>query len=264
MNQNTTTAPVIPAAVQPPNIYASLDDTQKPTTLLLKGDSGTGKTHKAAQFPRPVFFNFDNNLSGLRKLPDDIRKGVRIVDPRRDAKGAVKGIEVWANFVKQLEQVGADNSVGTIVIDSLTTMAEALMDKVLKSDDPGKSVEIQQWGEFGRYLKWLGETLLCAGDLDKHVVILAHEQVMVEKITGRVRYFLSIGGQTKSNFDLYFTDCWRSYTKPAKTGGGVEYWIRTLATEYHTAKAALNVPPDFQWDTEKDNIMRQLATGLAK
>lgn len=245
-------------------MYEKLDETAKPVTLLLKGDSGTGKTWKAAQFPRPVFFNFDNNLSGLRKLPADIRGTVRVVDPRRNDQGPVKAIDVWGNFVKQLEQVGADNTVGTVVIDSLTTMAECLMDKVIKSEDPGKSVEIQQWGEFGRYLKWLGETLLCANDLDKHVVILAHEQVMVEKITGRVRYLLSIGGQTKSNFDLYFTDCWRSYTKPAKTGGGVEYWIRTLATDYHTAKASLTVPPDFQWDTGKDDIMKQLGEGLKK
>jgi len=243
--------------------YVNLDDTPKPVTLLLKGDSGTGKTYKAAQFPRPVLFSFDNNLSGLRKLPDDIRKGVRIIDPRRDDKGTVKAIDVWGNFVKQLEHVGADESVGTIIIDSLTTMAEALMDKVLKSEDPSKSVEIQQWGEFGRYLKWLGETLLCANDLDKHVVILAHETILQEKLTGRVRYLLAIGGQTKSNFDLYFTDCWRTYTKPAKAGGGVEYWIRNLATEYHTAKCSLNLPPDFQWDAEKESIMTQLNKGLS-
>lgn len=243
-------------------MYTSLDETSKPVTLLLKGDSGSGKTFKAAQFPRPVFFNFDNNLSGLRKLPDDIRKGVRIVNPRADDKGAVKALDVWANFVKQLEEVGKDASVGTIVIDSLTTMAEALMDKVLKSGDPSKAVEIQNWGEFARFMKWLGEELLCATDLDKHVVFLAHESVMVEKLTGKVKYLLSIGGQTKSNFDLYFTDVWRSYTKPAKSGGGVEYWIRTLPTEYHTAKSSLTLPPDFQWDTEKENILKQLAAGL--
>jgi len=243
--------------------YQTLDQTSKPVTLLLKGDSGTGKTYKAALFPRPVFFNFDNNLSGLRKLPEDVRKGVRIVNPRANDKGTVKPDDVWGNFVKQLEAVGQDASVGTIVIDSLTTMAESLMDKVLKTGDPSKAVEIQNWGEFARYLKWLGETLLCATDLDKHVVILAHEQVFTEKLTGKVKYFLSIGGQTKSNFDLYFTDCWRAYTKPAKDGG-LEYWIRSLATEYHTAKTSLVLPPDFKWDEQKDSILKQLDAGLAK
>lgn len=242
-------------------MYTTLDETAKPVTLLLKGDSGSGKTFKACQFPRPVLFNFDNNLSGLRKLPDDVRKGVRIVNPRADEKGAVKPDMVWANFVKQLETVGQDASVGTIIIDSLTTMAESLMDKVLKTGDPSKVVEIQNWGEFSRFMKWLGEELLCATDLDKHVVFLAHESLMTEKLTGKVRYNLSIGGQTKSNFDLYFTDVWRSYTKN-KSDGTVEYWIRTLPTDYHTAKSSLALPPDFKWDGEKDNIMRQLAAGL--
>jgi hypothetical protein len=242
--------------------YATIDETPKPVTLLLKGDSGTGKTFKAAQFPRPVIWNFDNNLSGLRKLPEEVRKGVRVLDPRRNAKGEqVKDIEVWKNFTEQLEEVGQDPSVGTMVIDSLTTMAEILMDKILKTDDPGKAVEIQNWGEFARYMKWLGEHLLCANDLDKHVVFLAHESILQEKLTGKIKYQLAVGGQSKSNFDLYFTDVWRSYTKPAKDGG-VEYWIRTLPTDYHTAKSSLALPPDFKWDEQKDSIMKQLTAGL--
>lgn len=257
-----------PQTTQPakPHLYASIDETRTPVTLLLKGDSGAGKTYKAAQFPRPVIWNFDNNLSGLRKLPPEIKSGIRIVDPRKNKKGEqVKDIEVWKNFTEQLEEVGADDSVGTMVIDSLTTMAEILMDKIIKSDDPGRAIEIQHWGEFSRYMKWLGEHLLCANDLDKHVVFLAHEQVVQEKIgqvLGKVKYLLSVGGQTKSNFDLYFTDVWRAYTKPA-ANNTVDYWIRSLPTDYHTAKASLQVPADFKWDTEKANIMAQLNAGLA-
>jgi len=247
-------------------MYDAIDTLAKPVTLLLKGDSGTGKTYKAAQFPRPAVFNFDNNLSGLRKLPDDVRKHVKIVDPRKSKAGTqLKDVDIWKNFIEQLEYVGQDQDVGTMIIDSMTTMAEVLMDKILKTDDPSRAVEIQQWGEFQRYMKWLGEHLLCANDLDKHVIFLAHESIMVEKVTGKVRYLLAIGGQTKSNFDLYFTDVWRSYTKPSKDNKvGVEYWIRTLATDYHTAKSSLVLPPDFQWDTERVSIMGQLAAGLRK
>lgn len=244
--------------------YQTLDETSKPVTLLLKGDSGAGKTWKAAQFPRPVIWNWDNNLSGLRKLPDEIRKNVRIMDPRKDANGKqVKDVDVWANFVKQLEVVGADPTVGTMVQDSLTTMAEALMDKILKTEDPGKAVEIQNWGEFSRYMKWLGEHLLCANDLDKHVVFLAHETILQEKLTGKIRYLLAVGGSTKSNFDLYFSDVWRAYTKN-KPDGTVEHWIRSLPTEYHTAKSSLVLPPDFKWDDQKDSILKQLDAGLPK
>lgn len=244
--------------------YAALDDVAKPTTLLLKGDSGAGKTWKAAQFPRPVFFNFDNNLSGLRKLPPELRRVIKIMDPRMKNGKAVKPIEVWQNFVDQLELVGVDKEVGTIVIDSLTTMAEVLMDKVLKSADPATRVEIQHWGDVWRFFKWLGESLLCATDLDKHVVWIAHEQIKeyidAKGVTIRPpKYFLALGGKAKSDLDLFFTDVWRAYTKKQTTAPyGVDYWIRSLPDEYHTAKSALQVPPDFLWDSQLSSILKQL------
>lgn len=249
-------------------MYSTLDETPKPVTLLLKGDSGSGKTWKAAQFPRPVFFNFDNNLSGLRKLPAELRSSVRIIDPRRNDSGPVKEVDVWGNFVKQLEIVGSDKDVGTIVIDSLTTMAEVLMDKVLKSGAPETRVEIQHWGDSWRFFKWLGENMLCATDLDKHVIWIAHEQIKEfidpKGVTIRPpKYFLSLGGKAKSDLDLFFTDVWRAYTKTSgQAPYGVDYWIRSLPTDYHTAKTSLIVPPDFLWDKEKESIMKQLEAGL--
>lgn len=240
----------------------SLDDTLKPVTILMKGDSGAGKTFKAAQFPRPTIFSFDNNLSGLRKLDPAIRAQVRVEDPRSitDEKGVKKqvpGIEVWPNFVKKLSKVVEDPAVGTVVIDSLTTMAECLMDKILGTDDPAKRVEIQHWGDFARYMKWLGDHLMCASDLDKHVIILAHEQLHEEALSKKTKYLLNVGGQMKQSFDLYFTDCWRVYTK-AGSNNTVEYWVRTLPTEYHSAKSSLVLPGDFKWDDKKADILKQI------
>lgn len=250
--------------------YQTLDETLKPVTLLLKGDSGSGKTWKAAHFPKPVFFNFDNNLSGLRKLPDEIRKQVKIIDPRKDEKGAVvPGIKVWENFIKQLAIVGADKEVKTIVLDSLTTMAEVLMDKILGSDSPDKKVEIQHWGDNWRYFKWLGENLLCATDLDKHVIWIAHEQIKeymdAKGVSVRPpKYFLSLGGKAKSDLDLFFTDVWRTYTKKQSAMPyGNEHWIRSVSDEYHTAKSSLVLPPDFEWDKQRDSILKQLDAGLS-
>lgn len=238
-------------------------------TLLLKGDSGSGKTWKAAQFPRPVFFNFDNNLSGLAKLPPELRATIRVKNPRKDKQGKkVEGINIWPNFVEQIAEVSADDTVGTIVIDSLTTMAEILMDKVLKNASPDARVEIQHWGDQWRFFKWLAESLLCATDLDKHVIWIAHEQIKeyidAKGVTIRPpKYFLSLGGKAKSDLDLFFSDVWRAYTKKeSKPPYGVEFWIRSLPDDYHTAKTSLVVPPDFIWDKEREGIMKQLEAGL--
>lgn len=238
-------------------MYESIDQKGKPKiTLLLKGPPGAGKTFKAAQFPKPVIFNFDNNLSGLRKLPADLQKSIRVVQPRMNDGKPVKAELVWDNFVKQLEKVCTDDSVETIVIDSLSTMAEVLFDKILGTGNPNKRIEIQHWGDFSRYVKWLGESLLCTPDLDKHVVFLAHERIEIDPQSKEVKYTLNIGGSMRESIDLFFSDSWRVWVKAA--GDKVVYWVRTLPTPYCNAKASLSVPADFIWDNEKEKIFAQL------
>jgi hypothetical protein len=132
-------------------------------------------------------------------------------------------------------------------------MSEILMDKILNTGDPAKKVEIQNWGDFSRYMKWLGEELLCASDLDKNVIFIAHENIVVDKKTDEVKYVLNLGGAMKNSFDLYFTDCWRVWVR--STGQKVIYWVRTLPTEQHNAKSSLDLPSDFIWDDNKDLVL---------
>lgn len=240
-------------------MYQTLEAASKFRTLLLKGPSGAGKTFKAAQFPSPVFFNFDNNLSGLKKLPDEVKKTIKVVQPRLDVEKntPVAGPKVWDNFIKQLAVVGEDASVKTIIVDSITTMAEALFDKLLGTSDPAKRMEIQMWGDFQRYLKFLGDEVLCASDLDKHVIFIAHEQMERDENTQSVVLTLSIGGKMRTTFDLYFSDVWRCFTK--LKGLETEYWVRTTAGANFTAKTSFTgLPAEFKWEDQKDAILKQL------
>lgn len=259
-----STTPPTTLVAATPSIYANVASGDFPLTILLKGDSGTGKTTKAAKFPRPVLFNWDNNLSGLRKLPLELQRQVRVVDPRKDLKTGkeVPALSIFDNFVAQLEIVAEDKTVGTMIVDSITTMAESLMDKIIKSASPGAKVEIQHWGEFWRYCKWLGEELLCAPTLDKHVVWIAHEQLKeyLDPKGQAIRppkYLLTLGGKAKSDLDMFFTDVWRCYNK-AGPNSVTEFWVRVNPTDYHTAKSSLTLPADFKWENEEANIIRQL------
>ena len=240
--------------------YTSLPEPgAQPITLMLKGAPGSGKTWKAAHFPSPVIFNFDNNLSGLRKLPTEVRELVRIVNPRLDKKGKeVKGQMVFDNFVSQLDEVAEDESVQTIIIDSLTTLAEVLIDKCVGSSNPATKVQIQHYGDFTRYLKWLAETLLCAKDLDKNIIWIAHEQMIRDELTQTIVYTLNIVTKIKDNLDLYFSDCWRCFTKIK--GSEAQYWVRVLPGSNFTAKCSLDLPSEFVWDDEAKKILSQLST----
>lgn len=236
-----------------------LSDKPTPMTLLLKGAPGSGKTTKAAHFPNPVFFNFDNNLSGLKKLPKEIRDNVMVMDPSTDKDGkTIVGHLIWKNFVTQLTEIADSPIKYTIVIDSLTTLASKLIDFILGSSEPSAKMQIQHWGDFSRYLKWLGEKFLCANDLDKHVIIIAHEQIEKDELTQSIIYTLNIGGSLRSSFDLYFTDCWRCFVK-SPTGGAVEYMVRVVPTSQSNAKCSLvGIPNEFNWDKDKDKILSQI------
>lgn len=247
------------------SIYETFDPKKAPISLLLKGPSGSRKTTKAVQFPRPALINWDNNLSGLRNLPEDIVKNLKIVNPhKKDGKLAVEGKNIWPNFVQQLEILCADPTVGTIIIDSLTTMAEKLLDMIVGSDNPNVKVEIQHWGEFTKYLKWLGDELLCSPNLDKNIILIAHEDRITEKkgvganAIENTFYRLNVGTRLKDSFGLFFTDVWRCYAD-SKTVGGTAYMLRVQPSKEVDCKCSLKGLPDvFEWDTEAAKILSQL------
>jgi hypothetical protein len=240
------------------SIYVSLDDSKQPLTLLLKGPPGTGKTTKAAHFPKPVFFNFDNNLSGLKKLPDAIRKEIRVVNPQVKDGKELDSASMWDNFVAQLTIVLEDPHVRTVVIDSLTTLAERLMDKVVGTSNPTVQVTQKHWGDFGKYLKWLADEVLCNPALDKNIIFIAHEQSEKDDASGKVFYNLSIGGKMKSNFDLYFSNSWRCYCLQTM-GNPTEYRVRTAATHQFSAKCSLvGIPEDAKWEDISASILKQV------
>jgi hypothetical protein len=244
--------------------YETIDESSGTITLLLKGPPGSGKTHKAARFPKPVIFNFDNNLSGLRSLPAEVKKEIRVVNPRKNAKGEdIPAIAIWDNFVAQLTAVVSDKTVRTVVIDSLSSLANALEDKILQSSSPALTFKLQQWGDFQRYLKWLGEELMNNQSRHFNVVVIAHETVDKDEATQAVTYSLNVGGRMKNSFDMFFSDCWRCYTRTVNATptnpSGVEFRVRTAPTSQFNAKLSLpNVPPDFNWDTDSGKVLSQL------
>ena len=251
------------------SMYSSIDENVKWRSFLFKGPSGGGKTTKAAEFPSPVIFNFDNNLSGLSKLSSEARAKVRIINPQmkfdKKAKkftgellrGEGKELLVWNNFVEILEVVADDDTVHTIVIDSITTLVEYLFDLILKTSNPATRPEIQHWGDMSRYLKWLGEELLTVPGRDKHIIVTAHEDYHTDNKTKNSEQVLSIGGKMKKSFDLYFTDVWRVYLEPFKSPP--VYKVRTLGgvdVAPFSGKCSIkDLPIEFEWDKEKQKVL---------
>lgn len=240
-------------------MYKSLDVNKKiPITLLLKGPSGSGKTTKAVQFPKPALFNFDNNLKGLSKLPKETIENLKIINPRAGIKDEeLKSPAVFDNFVRQLSVVCADESVRTIIIDSASRVSEYLKDKILNSDSPSAQMSQPDWGTFGRYWTWLGEHLIKAGELDKNVIFIFHEQFIKDELSGAIDIRLMVEGKTSTSFNMFFSDVWRTTVKQGKDA--LEYAVRTTPGVNFEAKCSLaGVPKEFLWDKEKDIVLKQV------
>lgn len=225
-------------------------------SLLLKGISGTGKTTIASKFPKPCLFNFDRNTSSIRKIPEAERADLKIIDPYKDINGNdVPPLKVWDNFIHLLTLVAADDGIKTLIIDSLTMMAATLEDSIIGDTNPKEQFKIQDWGTFGRYLKWLGDNLIQVKGKDKHIIIIAHEVAEVSKDGDFLGWTLALGGQMKRNFEMYFSDVWQCSITPQG-----EYVINTRPNKYVSAKCSLDLPKTpFKFEEQKENIFKQLA-----
>ena len=250
------------ATIKNPHLYHKHAEKKSYIRLLLRGPSGSGKTYKAVHLPNPVLFNFDSNLRFLSKVSQEVRNNLQIVEPRVSLKtgNKVPDVNIWNNFINQLDEVLADDWPQTVIIDSLTTLANRIMNEVLGSDNATAKEGLDDIGALGRYVNYLGDEVLKASDLDKNIVFTAHERFEELKEYGKVtgtRIALHLKGQSRDTFPAYFTDYWRTFVKTPVVGDA-EYWVRTIPTQQFEAKSSsLNFPNEFKWDDHKEIIIKE-------
>jgi hypothetical protein len=243
--------------------YETIDGGISPIKLLLTGASGAGKTYKAAHFPSPVFFNFDNNLSCIRLLPKEIRDNIRSVNPHLKNGKPVPNIAVYENFLSQLEEVGQDPTCKTIVIDSLTTFSDFVMAKTLGINKPtGKAPSQPDYYNFAAWFTNFAQMVLCAENLDKHIVFIAHETLEKDAVTEKLSLKLLVTtSKIREGFGVYFTDVWRCYSV-VPTTGKVARMVRTAPTAEASYKCSIPLPETFDFDKTLPQLTELLNSRL--
>lgn len=257
----TATAPTsaAPAVKTLPAFCTPIDQGAGAIKLLLLGDSGGGKTFKAAQFAaegKVAIINFDQNTVGLKRLEKNQQDRIVLVNPYMDKNGKEVDVkQVWKNFCEIFGLLAEMDEITTIVIDSLSTLADALNWQTLGRKDPNAKPDgFEHWRVFGNHLKLFCDVVLHDPALDKHIILIAHDKVDKNPVTGEISREILLDGGMKDKFALHFSDIWRAYPK-VPTSGKVEYRIRTVPGAGFTCKCSLPIPEDFIFDTEKQNII---------
>lgn len=210
---------------------------QNSFNLLLLGESGSGKTHLARTARKPVHIDcFDPG--GTKGLRDYIAKGEIVVDTRFEGEDPLKPrmFGEWKRSFKQRLGMGYFNHLGTYMLDSSTTWAEAIMNSILS--DAGVA------GQAPRFTKdYTPQKILIRNfvrqmlDLPCDFILTGHLQLKEDQVSGNMVYRYMTTGQGAVIIPLLFDEMW--VMDPKKSPDGVAYRILTKSTGVHVARSRL-------------------------
>lgn len=239
-------------------------------SILLVGDGGTEKTRFAASCPKPLILDFDAGTASIsgqdvyyktfKDAPWKPPVGAGKKQPGVDIpNGIYPWGEAWLAFIKYLDDVlwpaiekgppyiiktdeGEDYEFETLVPDSLTTMANASMNWVLKTSgkDGRAQPEIQHWGQQLRTLETVMEAVAA---WPVRLVVTAHIKRDENLTMGTKEFLPLVAGQLSGKVGIYFDEVY--YTKVE--GKGVDRKVKIITQTdplYRMAKSRMNVPQD--------------------
>ena len=234
----------------------------KPETskaILLIGDSGSGKTNLAFEFPNPGIIDFgDANINNAveRHRGKPFKWGR--VDLADDGKTIAPHLR-WQRSLDLLVEAGKDPDVQTIVDDSLSMLQVVLTDYLVDVGSRGgeklptvageKQMNVSLWEPFARALR---SRIVLARSLGKTYIMTCHVKVDENELTATKEQRPLISGQMASKLASLYTDYWMCEATPTPEARyqprGVRYFVRTAPTNRIKLKSSVpDLPPEFEF-----------------
>jgi len=193
------------------------------TSILMTGESGTGKTFSLKNAPFPVHIDsFDP--TGTKSVRDYIEKGFIIPDIRFEEEDPFNpsAFELWTKEFEARRVGKYFNSVGTYVLDSATTWTSAIMNYVQGKRKAAGTVPL--WEKDYHPQKVLIETWLqkCM-NLPCHFILTAHLEPQKDTKGAIVSRRFLMTGKSAIKIPLLFDEIWVADKK--ETSKGWEYFF---------------------------------------
>lgn len=234
-----------------------------PTTLarirlILQGTPGSGKTALACQFPGAYVIDIDKNLGGplrwMQKNKVKLPVGYDVVS-ENDKGEIVPMPSRFSRFADLIAKASVNPLVETIIIDSMTNLADVMIAEVLRQQNK-VAMSKQEWGHFFT----LGKNFMTKmADCNKHVVFVMHEKA--EKMeTGTpgsgqysiIKYAPYWPGQLADIMVGLVTDAWHTEVKMAFGNPPKHtFMVKTMPEALIVLKNSLGLPAEFEfkWET---------------
>lgn len=234
--------------------------------ILIQGPPGSGKTTLACQFPEPYVLDCDLNLTGtikwLRKNNLPLPVGFDTID--YDEKGKeVKLPFAYLRVSSCLKAVINLTTVKTIIIDGTTRMSDYIIAEVMKQQSI-TAMRIQDWGAYLYIWKtFINEMRSACYKTGKTLIIIAHEKVEKDDVSGMFRYSINLPGQFAGLIGGMMSDVWRCEVE--ERAGKHTWKVRTLPSARVDLKNSMGLPASFDatW-TEIAKALKDAGADLTK
>lgn len=228
---------------------------------MLKGEPGTRKSTCALSYPRPQYwFSTDMKMEALR-LPAQ-RWGI---NPREIEFDDYKD---WDAARSKAERLQTTCPYKTIVIDSITSMGDAMTAQVRKSKRKNKEgggktiggIPVSGLEEFNAESAAFVELIAMTKDIHKyhkvHVVLIAHvigsrKDNDANKLTHHSRIIVTGAEKISGKIASYVTEAYHFNVRPPITeGGDGEYGLLTTHTGNDYARTSLPLENQIMFNNE--------------
>jgi len=246
--QLTLTKPInadeVEAAIKKARDFYTKHPSSKYGHFLILGEKGAGKTSLALTCPKPVYiFSFDPAGTSVAGMPEAVDRGEIIADTRYENDTLVDP-HAYIDFERQFNHLGslkAYSCMGTVIIDSLTTLSNSLLWQIMRKEGrtpPGMSskmgeghgMRIQDWGTYLNVFIMLTRSLSA---LSCHTIMLGHIERGLDGVTGGVIRRLMVHGQSGDQIPINVPEF---YTLVAQeTPRGLERYLLTQNEGIYTA-----------------------------